>query len=101
MRMYDVPGYNTLQKNYVKRNEFYLDKIVSRILAEILFETRTSVDTDPNTILIDARYYKVVYLRNERKYLIIGRKTEKLAWENLPSSVKTMIKRKNIEVIVE
>ena len=102
MRMNEITGFKKVNKVYGKQSNRYLDTIVHRILAEALFRTRTSVSIDPNKNFIDARYYKVVYLRKENKYLVIGREgTRKLDWEFVPSSVKTMIKTKNIPLIVE
>ena len=99
MKMMYVNGFNNLQRN---NRPVYFDQVVSRILTEVLFKSRTHTTIDPNTTLIDTRYYKVIYFRNEDKYLLIGReKTEKLDWSDLPSSVKTMIFKKDIELIVE
>lgn len=87
-------GFTTLKKK-IAANTVNLEKVVSNVLVSSLISIK-----EPE--MVDARYHKVVYMRNENMYLIIGKGvTEKVTWEDMPASVKTMVNSKAINVTVE
>jgi len=100
MHISQLKGFRDI-KRMARNNNMHLDKLVSRILTEALFKSRSVVTCSNKTEYIDARYHKVVYFRENDTYLVIGRETKRMSWDNVPSSVKSMIKAKTIPVVIE